>query len=407
MKFFNKKIFNKRVILSLVVLNAMLLAFMNCGDLKSRESILLRSSSLDGDIPAWVDMNDCLNNSTVDACLFFKNPVVTKKSVFPSELTYSTDLETYQTMGVLIEDLNGLDYLQSSSFILSSSQGKKVEINTNDNNELKVSFNEYPSRLSQISAYFWATTAKNIMLRRTGLFYAVDKAIKIVTDHDFSGWSPGENTIYLETTQTGNSAALDASLVIHLLAEANLYYATQGGSHDIENTNTHVDCGVSDGPVYKDNCCASKLGCASAIISGVSDYMVATLFPNYPAIGELYSNSLNGISHCGVSRSPNVMKSFTAQESYESCKDSNANGQVHVMGVFYASLWFEMRELAGVEFGSQGVSDIDTLYMRHLSAITASDTFKEALNKAKDFDQNLFLGKYETLFDNQLRRFDP
>ena len=395
----------------------MLLVFVNCGDSKSSELIRSQSSSsldLDSDIPVWLNMNNCLNSSTVDACLFFKNPVVTRESVFPSKLTYSTDLETYQTMGVLIEELNGLDgldgldYLQSSSFILSSSQGEKVEINTNAKDELKVSFNEHPSRLSQISAYFWATTAKNIMLRRTGLFYAADKAIKIVTDHDFSGWSPGNNTIYLETTQTGNSSALDASLVIHLLAEANLYYATQGGSHDIENTNTHVDCGVDDGPVYKNDCCASKLGCASAIISGVSDYMVATLFPNYPAIGELYSNSLNGLSHySGVSRSPNVMKSFTAQESYESCKDSNANGQVHVMGVFYASLWFEMRKLAGVEFGSQGVSDIDTLYMRHLSAITASDTFKEALNKAKGFDQNLFLGKYETLFDNQLRRFDP
>lgn len=376
------------------------LTFQSCGDgFLAVDNEFFSSNSFG----AVFDKN-CHDNQAHDACLFFKNPVHHGKSVLAQPLTNDQNISDLQTWAVELKGLNSSGYLENDTLIVNSYKYPRVERSA-DNNWKFLHTSGEAEKLGQVMAYYWGQTFVSYLkqLQDDRLIAIENKGVKIFTDAPFSGWSSDDNAIYLLTDQQGRNAAMNAGMIVHLLAEAHIYYKTNGQIYDLTGDSSHVDCGPKDGPVYKNDCCSDKNGCSSAISAGAADYMVAMMFPDSPTVGEAFSNRLRGLDHCGGSRSLGFAAFMTADQAYSGCLENGNPGQIYSMGSFYASIWWAVRKkAAGQDSGSE--KDIDKIFLQHLSQITGRSNFLSVSNFIKSIDDSEFEGKYQSLFADEFTR---
>ncbi len=341
--------------------------------------------------------SECFADSTADACVFEKNPLVASGlSAFASAIGLNTNLSLYQGRAVVLTGLDSSGLLQNSSISVDTGYGERAF----KQDSWKFEFaGDTGARAVQVHTYYWLNHTIEEMVRRTGIFHAKDMGLEVVVNASSTGWLPAQKTIYLEKSSGGNQLALDAGLSVHLLGHANLYYATNGASEDLSQDTNHRDCGVTGGPVFLKDCCTARQGCSRAIASGQADYLVALMFPRNTTVGESWVNRASGFKMCEMSRDLRLHANTTAQQAFDTC-GASASGQVLNMGTLYASIWFEIRQ----QVPDGQVADFDKLYMRHLSEVRGADTFATLLVKIKALDAAEFGGAFSSRFDSEYAR---
>lgn len=379
---------NKRLILFMATA-LLILGFQNCSPFRVDPSAMgqpLSFASTGGaDLQPATDKLDptCMSNPDYDACLFKKNPVAQKGA-----LLSNTSLDSLQYYGVKITGVDTSGTLSNGTVRIETVRGTPVSTFTTS---LRFrAENDGTQKFAQVMTYYWLTRATEYIEARTGTFPARDKNIRVVVDDSVAGWSPKTNSIHLKLDDNGASMALNSDLAIHFLGAANLYYATNGAITSLAS-GTHRDCGLKT-----NGCCASQIGCARAIESGVGDYFAAMIFPDQPTVGETWAGSVNGLGFCSQSRDLRTAGGLSAQTAYNACGAAGA-GEVTTMGTVYASIWWEVRKAAG----ENGARDIDTIFMQHLALLNGGDTFQTAKAKIRSVDARLFNGKYSASFDAQ------
>ena len=345
----------------------------------------------------------CASGAQYDACLFLKNPVTQKGSALSDPLT-DPALGGLQILGVKL-NLDNSGFLQNSSLQVQSATGGRI---SPENGSWKFSFADSQHRLAHISAFYWLDTAIQTFKKRTGIFYAEGKNIRVNIDSRGTGWSSASNQISLEAAADGRQVAYDAGILIQLLGEANIYYATQGAIALRANDQNHLDCGPSDGPVRQKNCCVSAQGCSRAITSGASDYLAALMFPDSPTLGEYWANQDSGLSLCRISRDLRLNTNILATDAFQACSGFGATGEVYVMGTVYASIWWEVRQkvlAAGADGNvATALTAYDQLYMQHLALLDSQDTFSTVLTKIQTLDSTKFSSQFSALFTAEFKR---
>lgn len=95
------------------------------------------------------------------------------------------------------------------------------------------------------------------------------------------------------------------------------------------------------------------------MVAGAATYFTAVLFPDKPIIGEMAQNRVSGFRICGRWNSSLLEHgSETAASAFNLCPDQLGN--VHAMGLIYASALWQVRQQAGVDS-----AEIDRLYLLH------------------------------------------
>lgn len=387
---------NNRFVL-LMVMTVLVLGFQNCSPFGVDPNAMGRSLSFastgGSDLQPTSDKLDsnCMSNYEYDACLFKKNPVAQKGSALNGVGNQASGLDSLQVYGVKLTGLDTSGTLSNSTIRVETVRGTPVS--TFAKNFRFRAQNDGTQQFSQLMTYYWLTRSIEYIEARTNYFPARGKNIRVVVDDSIAGWSPTTNSIHLKLDDDGNTMALNADLAIHFLGVANLHYATNGAINTLGGgtASKHKDCGLKT-----NGCCTSKLGCARAIESAVGDYFVGMVFPDQPAIGETWSNRIEGLGFCSQPRDLRTSATRTAQAAYDACGTAGT-GEVATMGTIYASIWWEVRK----SVGTTGASDVDTLFMQHLPLLTGGDDFQTAKAKIKSVDSRLFGGKYSPAFDAQ------
>lgn len=341
-------------------------------------------------------VDDCLDNSSYDACLFFKNPVAQNGGPISQERMDEDSLVPLQKFGVVL-NLQGQRYLENDSVSVKNAFGYRA---VTDQGSWKFDATDGQHRLGQVSAYYWVNATISEMKRRTGSFYAEGRHLSVVVDSQQTGWSSSENQIMFETNKNGLQMAFDAGTIVHLLGEANIYYATNGNIELKDSDTHHLDCGPENGPIFQKACCHSETGCSRAISAGASDYLTALMFPESPTLAEYLMNDPSGLNMCGQSRDLRLASSLKVSDAFHACDAQGAQGEVYTMGTIYASIWWEIRK--SLVESEQRV--FDRLYMRHLSMIDSEDDFRTLLQKIEQLDCSEFACRFSPSFREEYRR---
>lgn len=376
---------HKKIAALLTGILGLVLFYQNCGknfvvnDLSSSVAIFQGSTN-----------PNCLNDGTSDACLFLKNMV--SQSDSPQRSQSAANIEALQTYAVSLNGMISGSQLTNTSFS-SYQKGASTPLAKDPSQKWNFRYSDALGKikLGQVMSFYWANVAVNQALQSTGVFYAVNRGIKLISNDSVYGWAPSKNQIHLKSATDTSDMALDASLTVYFLGLANLDYATNGRIHQVTKTN-HVACDAG----AKD-CCQSKVGCSRAIASGAADYLVAMTFPESPAVGDGFSDKVNGKSLCGMTtgRNPQSVAAMTMTQAYALC-GAGQQGNTFVMGSVYASIWFNVRNGAGAV-----PSEVDRLYMLHLAQLNGDDDFTTAKAKILAIDQSEFGGKYSSRFNQE------
>lgn len=334
---------------------------------------------------------ECMKKSEFNACLILKNPLH-HAAKSDGEDPESTDISSLQTVGVNLKTKDGL-FLQNDTVSVESANGQRAKAD-GDVWKFPADLNDANDFFGQVMAYFWLNYSVGIAERDSGIFWAVNKNIRVLINDEFSGWSASGNTIHLQKAEGGKLPTHDAGLMVYYLGLANLHYATNGKIAELTNDQDHRSCGS----VKKDrHCCKDADGCAMALSSGAADYFVAATFPQAPTLGEAWSNRLSGLQACGLSRDLNENKDLSVQQAYAACAGQSGEGYIYPMGTVYASIWWEVRK-------KSKASEIDRLYQYHLKRLNAADDFLTAYEKILATDRELYSGKYKPLFQEEFAR---
>lgn len=364
------------------------LGFQNCGrNFETSSNQLLKSQA-----PL---ARDCNEDESVDACVFFKNPVaqIGSKSVLMNHM----QLADHQTYGVSFEDFMPGATLQNGSFaVYRAGNTRSLERTDNDNWRHDLTDSDGVAKVGQLMSFYWANFATQNAFEVSGKIFARGKKIKIITDDAVFGWAPSKNQIHLLTTPNGDSMALDASIVIYFLGWANLEYATNGNINVMSKT-LHKTCG----PQNRQDCCTEKIGCSRALASGQADYFVAMTFPNKPAMGDGWSRSTQGNAVCqsSLSRHPASFNNATVDSSYSLCAAQGQAGSIYALGAMYSSIWWNVRNASG-----SNPLEIDRLFLLHLEKLDGDDNLITVKNKILQMDTEIFSGKYNSAFENEFTR---
>lgn len=352
---------------------------------------------------------NCMNDQRFDSCLYLKDPVSQMGKVLPtSERDRVVLAEKIQKFGISLDDLDASGFLQNKSFQVLSAKYPRA---TAQEKNWKFKYSENDRRLAQVSAYFWLNRATLVLQQRSGVFYAAEKQMVVVTDAPATGWSMSQNAIYLQDSSSDYHTAFDAGILIHMLGRANLDYATQGQLLNVDYSADHNPCGPTQDNQHPAGCCKSALGCSRAIQNGVSDYFVALVFLDSPGLGEYWTNRLEGLSFCGVSRNLNLSRDLNSETAFLACKEvgwsdsqnsfHGNSGVVEVMGGVYASIWWNVRAQVAA-FGAGRVADLDRLFMLHLRDIRPTDNFQTILTEnILILDQKEFGGFFKDFFEKE------
>ena len=340
--------------------------------------------------------SECMSSPSYDTCIFKKNPVAQQDKTYGTSPT-ANDLLKQQIYGVKLTQLGPENPLENESIKVSSASGQAAPMGTS----FKIAVNSDPDHLvDQLMAFYWLNRTIQYISPRTGLFYAQGKGIRVVVNDTLAGWSSVTNSIHLKSSDDGNHMAWNGDLLIYFLGLANIHYATQGKIIDYGSgsSNKHRICGNG----IANGCCKTSQGCAKAIASGAADYLTAVMFPRQTALGETWSNNIDGVNVCGISRNVANNKQLTAESAFGACSDGaeDKEGEVHNLGSVYASIWWEVR----TQVGDSESANIDRLYTNHLPLLNGQDDFSTAFSKIQSLDQKLFAGKYSSLFSSQFNQ---
>ena len=331
----------------------------------------------------------CFSDPAAMACVYRKSAAQAAGAVVSMAAA-----PFYQNYSVKLTELTGT-YLDSPSFTVQNSDGSRA---AKKDGNWKFSYQTNPKELSQVMAYYFLTDAKNFFKNRAGVFYAENKGLKINVDSAFSDFSAGYAEINLEANDTKIPMALDASLIVNLLAHANAYYAGNGQALASQDSSAQ-NCMNKKGALMLNHCCKSSVGCGPAILAGQADYMTAVYFESVgTALGESWSSSMDGISACGVSRNVAVNSGLTASTAYSSCNSIGASGSIYSMGALYASIWWETRKKVA------DTKNFDLFFMRHLTLIRGEDTFSTIQTKLQTLDQSEFSSQYYAPLHSEFSR---
>jgi len=346
--------------------------------------------------------NACFRDLNTQACVFRKNPLVEAGGeAFLSPIAGQSDLSAYQSYGVGLSGLDASGYLQNASLTIQTGQGERAQA---AEGYWKFAFKDDASaKAVQVHTYYWLNRTIEEMIQRAGNIYVNNKLIQVVVNAATTGWTPVQNAIFLERSNSGNQAALDAGLSVHLLGQANLFHATNGLIDDLGLDTSHGDCGLSGGAVFENDCCTTVNGCSRALASGQADYLVALMFPENPTVGETWVNRSSGFRYCNMSRDLRRHANTTAAQAFAACTPFGASGQIYNMGTLYASIWFEIRKKLSADLPER-LKDFDRLYMLHLAQLAGHDNFTTALSKIKQIDAAAFSMTFKPFFEDEYTR---
>ena len=364
----------KWILLFLTLLSAIVvfLFFQNCGT--GWESGDFMSSSCTEDE----------RNTSYDAC------VVNKNSVYEKDETSSLTGPDYSGMSLQAVQLPFLDNsgsLQDDTFRVIPYTGEPVST-VNKPLRFDYEFDEGVA-LAQVTSYYYASLArqfaKNTSLSLTG------QGVYIITQAPLTGWSSIDNTIYLGINpSTQHNSGLDGSIILNLVSEANIYYATQGSVYtEIEENHKH--CREKE---YM--CCSHQEGCSKAITMGLSHYFSSSFFMDAPTVGESYSNRITGMEDCGVSRDLNESKDLLLSQAFYACKEE---GYVYPMATFFASIWWNVFQKTRELYPNE-VEKFKTFYLEYVRGIHGSMNFIDAFHlietmSIEDPSLNVFVSDFK------------
>lgn len=405
-------------------------AFQNCSESELMASYYISAEDSIGGYGAMNLVSDCMNDTSYNTCIFWKNPVAQRNASFDSPVRSSTDLSDYQIHADNIQgDENG--ELSNESIVVEAAgdgerKGPYEKVRPVDGNYKFVYKDDPNHKVGQVHSYAWANYVIKFAQRYLGTWYAVGKRITInsyydtddsseLDPSDVAYWNNNKKKPQIVLGHTldeekGEEYALDGGVLAHEFAHANISYAT--GWAIIENSeDKNESCNGED------KCCSSRYGCSKAINEGQADYLAAIVFYRKSneysvSLGETFENSLMGLSSCNeISR--NLFKAESTidekDEAYHGCNDPELYGEVHIMGTLYAALWWAVRDSVNKAQGREGsgselTNDIDLIYMEHLMYLKGDDDFVTALDIIKTIDATYFGGKYFKKFEDEWAR---
>ena len=364
------------IILSLVlVVTAIVLvvAFQNCGNVGELDGDLIIDPPVETN-PIIFCVNDTQDRS-YDACVVNKNSVYEKKEVSSLD---GPDYEKMFLKAVSLPFLDDSGHLQDETFRVIPYTGPSLNI---EDTPLRF---EYESdggvALSQITSYYYASLAREFSNQIS--LALLGQGVYLVTQAPQTGWSAEDNTIYLgRHPVTHHDSGLDGSLILGLVSEANIYYASQGEIYE-ELEGHHRDCQGRE-----KMCCSSQLGCSKSITRGLSHYFTASFFEDAPTIGESYSNRLSGIEDCGVSRDLTKSRQLSLSEAFNAC--AQQKGYIYPMATFYASVWWNVfQEIK--RSSPEKVDEFKVFYLEHLKGLRGNMNFVDAFGLIEEVDSKKF-----------------
>lgn len=372
---------------------AMVFGYQNCGQFSLDPDKMGAFSSLGSTLSAGATLipstdkfdSNCMTSSAYDACVLQQNPIASGATTLTADpATRRSQVAGVALYGVKLTSLSGNGKLENSTLSVRALDGSQASATASS---LKVAPNATSSNFEQANAYYWMNRAAEYFDARTGgALPAKDKGVKVVVNDTITGYETSSNTIRLKKTDDIGAVAWNGDIAVHMFGIANVMLANPTGWATLSATK-HLTCNAED-----KGCCATNVGCANAIRFGAGEYFAASLFPSRTRVGEAVVNTGNPQIIAGVARDVASLSNTSAPQAFTS-----SSGNAQAMGLVYASLWWEIRAAAGPQS-----TEIDRIFLEHLSLIDGSDDFRTALAKAKTVDARLFGGRHSAKFDAQL-----
>lgn len=368
-----------KILVPWVFLVAVLPAYQNCApNLKVLQSM---------DEAVFLSTEQCMTK-TSGACLFKKNAVSTAGRAVTAD-----NLGGYQSYAVGIEDLDGSGYLQNADFQILTGSTERLSVSKG----LRHYYDPTRSYTEQLMAYYYTNLVRRWMISHQ-LFHGANAGTKIIVDSSFNGWVPNRNEIHLQRDGVRFPAAFDASLIVSLYAQSEIWRASSGASHTSLSSKT-VTCMDSSSYSAPQLCCATVNGCGPALVSGASDFLVAHFFESQnPVVGDGWKNDPTGQTLCGLTRNATQLASLTASMAYNRCANRNSGGMAQTMGLVYASIWWEIKKQA------PNAATFEKFFLRHLELIRGDDDFTTIKTKLLNLDSSSFQGAFASLINSEFSK---
>lgn len=329
----------------------------------------------------------CKTSAQFDACIFLKNPVSQQRATLES-----SQLDAARKFGIKLRGLSRTGFLENAYIQVLTLHSPKLSLLNLA--PAKEPIAEGKSAPEQVMAYYWANRAVEYLSARIGAENVPIKGLKIYVDDTFTGYSSSNRSIHLEKRGTQIPKAFSADVILQLLGQAMAFEASGKSVLSLSNIAKHNFCLLSP-----KGCCSADVGCANALAGSAGDYLNGIMFPTSPVIGESVAGQTSGMKVCEIDRNLATLNSKTKAQVYSAC--AKAPGNAVLMGAWYASLWWKVRDQAeALEAG--GAAQIDKLFFQHMKTWTAASTFTEAKTSALELatahDGGKFLSLFQTAF---------
>lgn len=348
----------------------------------------------------------CQTDSTVDACIVWKNMVAQNKGPLSPLPSYGLEQTSRLKYGVILPGLDTSGYLQNSTLNVGITDGVRVSKNTNGNWKYPYSANDTQHFPAQINAYYWAMQLM-AQQENNGGFYAKNKNIAVDAFRASSSgsyFSFADNQLvmgnYAYANNTGRQeGSMFGEVVIHELGHGNCYYANNVTSF----SSTLVKKMNPNGANSTGNlACTTVAGCYPSIGEAQSDLQYLFMFPTSPGFHNVVSMNLDGLKELELVRNPELIGTTSVSTIYSWPSDhgyaSMYNGSVHLLSRAYTAAWWAVWKRAKA-IGKE--RDIQRIFTEHLAKLTGSSTFQTALSSIIAIDQALFASSYSSMFNEE------
>ncbi len=346
--------------------------------------------------------SDCQTSKSYDSCLLLKNPVAQRgKALSPAS---REEVARWLQFGVKLTDLDSSGLLKNSSIEVVTRSGA-LRVQLSNPLQRKPSSLQGHTYLEQLMSYYWGNRAIQYLASLPGGSVLKGAGLKVMVDDTVSGYRSETNTIHLSSKATAAGEpwqlpmALDASLLMHFLGQANAHLASAGLINQFANDVKHNICGSDP-----KGCCKTANGCSRALFSASGDYLATLMFSQNPAIGEGWVNELQGVPLCGRRRNLVDFADQSKAAAFELCGSRQRPGEVHAMGLLYASIVWELRKQAEAQGGPGAGRQVDALFMEHLKDLKGADDFLNGKAKLEAADMRLFGGQYQVRIRQHFQR---
>lgn len=395
--------------------------------------------------------SDCLTDSNIDACIFYKNPFVQSMTLLgfglKEGLKTGDDLSSIQTFGVKLAGRKTAKQLVSSSVIVKrgtfkATLQKPIDLKSGLNSEIKVPYGSDTNSVTALThAFFWLQQLEAQLLARTNIYFAARKRVEVFLLAGESQSLPSSllNNAFWSSSDSGGRAKTNwISVGIANQSSRNGYY--EGGLdaevllHEMGHANFAYAKGFPQGDIFADNygyygcrnatdtACTSPVrlcgkvnslsvlpsdGCQSAINEGLADFHYLMMFPEYPTIWETNLLSENGLMSRNMNAAKNKKVSdfisgqfcdiLDANKLQDTQTEDNCIGPNGHGGVYRdnAEIHLLGTAYASILFGiySDPKTDkraFETTFLLHLQQIGPSTRFPESRDLLLAIDENQF-----------------